>query len=250
MGGFGWTAIDSRLAGAQEDGEHVHHEVHGWAEEQPHDETAQNEDDDETETADGVEGVQRIVGQQVADDATGVERWNGDEVEEDQREIDLDQQPAKKRHSLGSGGCTDKDLILNGGDDSFTAARQGEDENHQHQDSEQGHDQIDHRAGERDQVVVERYLFEIAGDDGHGFAPAEDDASTAEADEWAEDHEGGIDDCAEDIDVAGGIEGDAAFEAGGVVAEAGGHPGLRALMAGDREQQDDKLIERNYQVNA
>ena len=246
---FGSLAKGS-LSAAEEECKHTYDNAHGWSEKESHHDIAENEDDDEAEAADGIEGIQGVVGQQVTDDAAGVEGWNGNHVEEDEGEVDLDQEPSEQSQGLGRGGCADEDLVLDGGDDGFPSAGHDEDQNHQHQEGEKADEEIGGGACERDEVVVECDLFEVAGDDWYRLAPAEDEASSAEADEGAEDHERGVDDGADEIDVAGWIEGDAAFEAGGVIAKAGGHPSLRALMAGEREKEDNKLIERNYQVNA
>ena len=65
-----------------------------------------------------------------------------------------------------------------------------------------------------------------------------------------EDEQDRQQDRADGVDVPHGVEADAAFEAGSVIAEAGGHPGVGALMHGEREKQDDELIERENQRNA
>ncbi len=47
------------------------------------------------------------------------------------------------------------------------------------------------------------------------------------------------------IDMVDGVEGDAALEAGGLVAEAGGHPGVGALVKTEREKEQDELEDGN-----
>ena len=51
----------------------------------------------------------------------------------------------------------------------------------------------------------------------------------------------GIQQSSDGIDVVDGVERDAALQAGRLVAEAGGHPGVGALVKTEREKEQDKL---------
>ena len=209
---------------------------------------AEDEDDDEAESGDGIESFEGVVRQQVAHDAAGVQRWNRQEVKEKKSEVNLDREPEQHGDSLGCGGNLQEDLTLHCADDGLASAGHDEGQQYQEQEGDEGEQQIGGGTRQGDDVVIARDVLEVAGDYWNGLAPADDRAS-AEADEGPEDHERRIDDSAKDIDVAHRIEGDAALKTRGVVAHARGHPGMRTLVYGEREKQDDKLIERNEEID-
>jgi len=225
---------------------------HGGAEEDPYDDAAEEEDEDDAVAADGVEGVERVVGQQVADEAAGVERRDGEEIEEEQGQVHLDGEQAKQCKRLWSRGAADEELALQGAVDGFASSGYSDDEDHEHQEGGEGEQQVGGGAGEGDVAVVAGDSFEVARGDGNGLAPAHDDAAVAEpseAEERSEDHQGRVEKGAHGIDVVCRIEADAALEASGLIAKPRGHPGMRALVYGEREEQDDKFEERDDQVD-
>ena len=107
-------------------------------------------------------------------------------------------------------------------------------------------DQVGGRAGQGGQVVVADDLAEVAGDDRGGLGPAyQEAAEEREADKRAEDDERGKEQGADGVHVVHGVEGDAALQAGGLVAEARGHPGMGALVNTERKQQQNEFKDGN-----
>jgi len=225
---------------------------HCGAEEDAHHEAAEDEDEDHGEAGDGIVGIERVVGEHVAQDAAGVERGHWQQVEEDERQVHLDGEIAENGERLRSRRSGEVDLTLENVGDGIVSARDGEGEDEEQEEGGKGDGEVGDGAGEGDEVVVAGDALEVAGDDRNRAAPAHDDASATEegnVEDGAEDHEGGVEEGSEGVDVAGGIEADAAFEAGGLVAETGGHPGLGTFMNGDGEQQDDELKECEDEVD-
>ena len=110
--------------------------------------------------------------------------------------------------------------------------------------------QIRCRAGQRGEVVVAHDFAEVAGDDGRRLGPAHKEAAEeAESDEGPKDDERGKQQSADGVYVIHGIERDAALEAGGLVAEARGHPGMGTLVEAERKQQQNKLEYSNKQAD-
>ena len=94
-----------------------------------------------------------------------------------------------------------------------------------------------------------RYFGEVAGDDGSGFGPANEDAAEhGEADQRAKDDYGGENHRADEIDVGHGIESDATLKAGGLIPKARSHPGMGTLMKTEREDEQDELEDRNCKL--
>jgi hypothetical protein len=114
------------------------------------------------------------------------------------------------------------------------------------EEGNQDEKQVGSGTGQGGQVVVADDFAEVAGEDGSGFGPANQHAAEkVEPDEGAEDDQGWKEECADGVHVVHGVERDAAHLAGGLVAEAGGHPGVGALMHAEREEEQDELEDGN-----
>ena len=81
---------------------------------------------------------------------------------------------------------------------------------------------------------------------GRGLGPAhQHSAEQAEPEERPEDHEGRKQQRADGVDVVHGVERDAAFEAGGLIAQQRRRPGMRALMKAQRKDEQNELENGN-----
>lgn len=207
-----------------------------------------NEDHEEVTGPDGnaVVDLHGAVGEHVAQNAAAVEGRDGKQVEEAEREVDEDGQSAEQDHSLEGGVDAQVDAARESGENELVRVRRCEGDDSENEQGNQDEEQVGGGAGESGQVVVTADFFEVAGDDGSGFGPADQHAAEiVEADEGAEDYERGKDEGAEDIDVVDGVEGDAAHHAGGLVAQAGGGPGMGALVNAERKKEQDELKDGN-----
>src|ERR1700731_152381 len=107
---------------------------HGGAEEDAYYDAAEEEDEDDAVAADGVEGIERVVGEQIADEAAGIEWRDGGGVEEEQGQVHLDGEQAQQCQCLRSGGAADEELALQSAFDCFASSGHSEDEDYEHQE--------------------------------------------------------------------------------------------------------------------
>jgi hypothetical protein len=112
----------------------------------------------------------------------------------------------------------------------------------QNNQGDQHHQQVGEGAGQGGQVVVADNFLEVAGDDRGRLGPAHQHSSKeVQSEEGAEDHQAGKQQGANGVHVIHGVKCDAALHAGGLVAEARGHPRVGALMNAKRKDENDKL---------
>ena len=211
----------------------------GRAEQGRHYESA-HKDHEQVTDPDGnaIVGLNGVVGQQVAQDATAIERRNREKVEEEKREVDEDSQTAKQGDRLHRQGGTRAE----GGDEGRLnqSAAVGKCDGHDRQDAEGDKDKHDvrDRSGQSGEVVVADDLAEVARNDRSGLGPANQEAAEeGEPDEGPEDDEPRKQQRSDGVHMEHGVERDAAFETGGLVAEARGHPCVSTLVKAERKQQ-------------
>jgi len=214
------------------------------------DDGATDEDHEDPAEPEGnaVVGLDGVVGERIAQELASVERGDGEQIEDQEGEVDFDGSDAEQNDGLDVGVDAIEDLAVEGVEHDVAAAGRGcvagygvtDDE--QKNKCQQSEDEIGDWSGEGDKVFVATNLVEVSRQDGRGFGPAdESSAEHGESDEGAKDGDGRDEQAADDIDVIHGVEGDAAFIAGGVIAEARGHPGVGALVETEREDDDDEF---------
>src|SRR5580698_1188294 len=181
-------------------------------------------------TTDAVVDLDGSVGEHVAHYAAAVERRDGQQVEEEEREIDKDGEAEEESDGMRLAGIGHAQCGRKRHLDCRRAV--GDDFRHHYQGREcyRDEDEIGKGAGESSEVVVADNFLEVARDDGGGLGPADEHEWHMEADERAEDDKSRKEQGSDGIDMVHGVEGDAALQAGGLVAEAGGHPGVGALV--------------------
>lgn len=190
-----------------------------------------------------------IVWEHVTEEVAPVERRNREEVKDQECEIDFHRGDAEKNDGLDRGIHSQKKLVAECGHDRCAAV--GESMNYDKEDdrSSDSKDEVRGRPGEGGEVVVAANLREIPGDDGSGFCPTDEDVSEeAEPEKRAEDDDGGDEESTDWIDVINGIERHAALKASGLIAQARSHPGMGTLMETEREDEEDKLEDRNCKL--
>lgn len=121
-----------------------------------------------------------------------VERWERDEVEDEEKQIDEDDEVEKERDGEESGKAYRGDAGDffcdgdRGGDGGVSGGKDVLDDDEQ-DERDGGREQVAGRAGEGDEDVVALVVFEVAGGDGSGFGPADEEASVDQRDEGEED---------------------------------------------------------------
>lgn len=147
-----------------------------------------------------------------------IERRDRDEVE--QREVD-----AEAGSAGGEFAQVGVDLAGEGGE----------------RREDYGQEDIADGPGEGDDGEAVQVETKTSGVGVDGASPT--DESTAE-----QGSDGGKDDCAEEIDVGRGIEGEAPFPFRCVIAEANGCPGVRELMRHGEDDQQADVDEGSFEI--
>ncbi len=104
----------------------------------------------------------------------------------------------------------------------------------QEQDDRQGHHDIGGRTCGRDEHAVAAAVAQVIGVDHHRFGPAENRG--ADHGQYQRENNG-----ADQVDMGDGVEGDAALQARGGIAESVGGPGVSRFVDRNGEEHGGKL---------
>ena len=203
-------------------------------------------EDDEGEHAHAIVDLDCFVWEEMAEDAAAVERRKRDEVEDEEQQVDEDDKVKEEcdgKESRKAFGGDAGDLFCDGdrGGNGGVSGREDVLDDDEQDKCDGGREQVAGGTGEGDEDVVAFVVFEVAGRDGRGLCPADEEASVDQRDEREEDG-------AEWIEMLEGIECDAAEHHGGGVAKAHSGPGVSTLMDAESEDENDDFEEDDYYV--
>ncbi len=226
--GYGLEAEEQRL----EDG-------HDREEEELDDVKAEKEETEHEVEAHALVGFGGVEGEIVHEDLAAVEEGQGNEVEDEEQGVDEDAEVEKEDEGEDAGKAFGADAEvahgeLGGDDEGVNGAGDGVADDDEREEGDDGGEELGGGAGKGGKHLVAGGVAEVARGEGDGLAPAEDERA-------AEDEQDGPDEGSEEVEVTGGVHGEAAHHAGGGVAEAVGGPGLSAVVERDGEHQDDQL---------
>ena len=219
--------------------------------EQSHQHIPPHKDHEQVADPDGnpVVSLYGVVGKHIAQYAAAVERRNGEQVEEAQRKIDQNGQHAQQYECLQARGHAHGDTAAEGGQNQEAPIGSSDRDDGENEKGDQNEQQVGGGAGQGDQIVVADNFAQVAGDDRGGFRPAEQHAAKkVEPDEGSEDDQRGKEQGADGVHVVHGVERDSPHQAGSLVAQPRGHPGVGALMHAEREEEQDELEDGNNEA--
>ncbi len=214
-------------------------DAHDGEEEELDDVKAEEEEAEHEVETHALVGSGGVEGEIVHQDLAAVEEGEGQQVEDEEEGVDEDAEVEEEDEGEDAGKAFGADAEvahgeLGGDDERVDGAGDGVADDDEREESDDGGEELGGGAGEGGEHFVAGGVAEVARSEGDGLAPAEDERA-------AEDEEDGPDEGSEEVEVAGGVHGEAAHHAGGGVAETVGGPGLGTVVKGDGEHHHDEF---------